>query len=102
MVRSILAYPLWSYLHVCKLLLLKSPEGLHLLLPLSLEILLSLGLLLSPLLLLQLLLLSCSSGCRGSCRLFLRSLFLFTPPQSFKFLLLPALLFLVRKKSVAI
>lgn len=53
----LLSNPLSLYLHLCELLLLlllllESPERLLLLLPLSLQLLLSLGLLLSPLLLL--------------------------------------------------
>lgn len=91
-----------NHLHLCELLLLllllEPPEGLLLLLPLPLQLLLSLGLLLSPPLLLLLLLRQsrrCGRSCgRGRCRLLLRSLLLLSPPQGFKLLQLPALLFL--------
>lgn len=79
------------------LLLLKSPEGFLLLLPLSLQLLLSLGLLLSPLLLLLLLLGKSQSCCSssGCSSLLLRSLLLLMPLQCLEFLLLSSLLFLV-------
>lgn len=95
------------YLHLCELLLLllESPEGLLLLLPLPLQLLLPLCLLLPPLLFLLLLLSqSCRSSSRssGRSRLFFCPLLLLTPPERLQFLLLSALFFLLMWNAVCV